>query len=152
MSTQGKDEGKDQDKGEASAPHDLTALVARAQQIQSRAWAPYSRFPVGAAVWGEGQMFVGVNVENASFGLTICAERAAITAAVTSGVTRLTAVAVCTEATPPASPCGACRQVLREFAADPHTFRVVAVNAKGDRREWTLAELLPDSFSGAELP
>ncbi|HRC57200.1 MAG: cytidine deaminase [Myxococcales bacterium] len=142
------------DKEASSQQADLEALVAQAIAIQPRAWAPYSRFFVGAAVWGEGQVFSGVNVENASFGLTICAERAAITAAVASGVTQLTAVAVCTQtqASPPSSPCGACRQVLREFAADPRTFRVIAVNPDGARREWTLAELLPDSFSGAELP
>ncbi len=139
-------------EGEDSANVPLPSLEQAAADVRPRAHAPYSRFQVGAAVWGEGQMFLGVNVENASFGLTICAERAAVTAAVTAGVTRLDAVAVCTGVSPPSSPCGACRQVLRELAGDPRTFRVVAMNDRGERREWTLAELLPDSFSGAELP
>lgn len=133
-------------------PIDWAALEAAASEIRLRAYAPYSRFLVGAALAGGGQIFVGANVENASFGLTLCAERAAVVGAVAHGVTKLEAVVVCTVASPPSSPCGACRQVLREFAADPATFRVVATNPRGERREWTLAELLPDSFSGAELP
>jgi cytidine deaminase len=131
---------------------DLATLERTAVAVQARAYAPYSRFQVGAAVWGDGQSFLGVNVENASFGLTICAERNAVAAAVTTGVTRLSAVAVCTSASPPSSPCGSCRQVLAELADDPRTFRVIAINPDGERREWTLDQLLPDSFSSAELP
>lgn len=131
---------------------DWAALEAAASDVRRRAHAPYSRFRVGAALAGGGHIFTGVNVENASFGLTICAERAAVVTAVASGVTKLDGVVVCTEASPPSSPCGACRQVLREFTADPAAFRVVAINPSGARREWTLAELLPDSFSGSELP
>ncbi len=131
---------------------DLAGLERAAVAVQPRAHAPYSHFHVGAAVWGEGQSFLGVNVENASFGLTICAERNAVAAAVSGGVGKLAAVAVCTSASPPSSPCGSCRQVLAEFAEDLRTFRVIAVNPDGERREWTLEQLLPDSFSGAELP
>jgi cytidine deaminase len=131
---------------------DLAALERSALAIQPSAYAPYSRFQVGAAVFGEGREFLGVNVENASFGLTICAERNAVAHAVASGVQRLTAVAVCTSASPPSSPCGSCRQVLAELADDLQTFRVVAVNPQGERREWTLDQLLPDSFTRAELP
>lgn len=131
---------------------DLAALERAALAIQPSAYAPYSRFQVGAAVFGEGREFLGVNVENASFGLTICAERNAVAHAVTSGVQRLSAVAVCTSASPPSSPCGSCRQVLAELADDLRTFRVVAVNPQGERREWTLDQLLPDSFTRAELP
>ncbi len=69
-----------------------------------------------------------------------------------AGGRHLEAVAVATDASPPSSPCGACRQVLREFAAHPERVTVTAVNGKGERRSWTLAELLPDSFSGKELP
>lgn len=133
-------------------PIDWAALEAAAIAVRQRAHAPYSRFLVGAALFGGGRIFSGANVENASFGLTICAERAAVVSAVAHGVTRLEGVVVCTDASPPSSPCGACRQVLREFASDPAAFRVVATNLHGERREWTLAELLPDSFSGAELP
>jgi len=131
---------------------DDAALEARACDAQRRAYAPYSRFPVGAAVRMSGEVFDGANIENASYGLGICAERTAVFAAVLSGAHRLEAVAVCTEASPPSSPCGACRQVLLEFAPDPAAVTVTAVNPRGERRSWTLAELLPDGFSGRELP
>ena len=71
---------------------------------------------------------------------------------VLAGAHQLEAVAVCTEASPPSSPCGACRQVLLEFAPDPATVTVTAINPRGERRTWTLAELIPDGFSGRELP
>jgi cytidine deaminase len=127
-------------------------LEARALGAQRRAYAPYSKFRVGAAVQVSGEVFEGANVENASYGLTVCAERIAMFAAVVAGAHRLEAVAVCTEASPPSSPCGACRQVLLEFAPDPAAVTVTAINPRGERRSWTLAELLPDGFSGRELP
>ena len=127
-------------------------LVARAIAAQTRAYAPYSKFQVGAAIAISGQVFEGANVENASYGLAICAERTAISAAVVAGARTLEAVAVCTSASPPSSPCGACRQVLLEFAADPAKVIVTAVNPAGEHRSWTLAELIPDGFSGRELP
>ncbi len=130
----------------------MKELEDRACAARAHAYAPYSKFKVGAAVRANGQIFEGVNVENASYPLSVCAERNAIAAAVLAGATRLEAVAVCTDASPPSSPCGGCRQVLREFAADPAAVTVVAVNPKGERRSWTLAELLPDSFTGTELP
>ena len=130
----------------------MTDLEARAADAQRRAYAPYSKFRVGAAVQMSGQMFEGANVENASYGLAVCAERTAVFAAVTAGAQRLEAIAVCTDASPPSSPCGACRQVLLEFAADPAAVTVTAVNPRGERRSWTLAELIPDGFSGRELP
>ncbi len=130
-----------------------TDLEQRALHAQARAYAPYSKFRVGAAVRVDGQIFEGVNVENASYPLGVCAERNAIAAAVIAGVRHLEQVAVATDASPPSSPCGACRQVLREFAGEhPERVQVVAINAHGERREWTLAELLPDSFSGRDLP
>ncbi len=127
-------------------------LVARAIAAQARAYAPYSKFSVGAAIQISGQVFEGANVENASYGLAICAERTAIFHAVTSGARELEAVAVSTNSSPPSSPCGACRQVLLEFAADPTKVIVTAVNPAGEQRSWTLAELIPDGFSGRELP
>lgn len=127
-------------------------LEARALAAQRKAYAPYSKFRVGAAVQVSGQVFEGVNVENASYGLAVCAERTAVFAAVIAGAHRLEAVAVCTDASPPSSPCGACRQVLLEFAADPAAVTVTAMNPRGERRTWTLAALLPDGFSGRELP
>ncbi len=150
------DGGEDASSGPRTDRHavqpDLAALERGAVLAATHAYAPYSHFPVGAVVFGEGREFSGVNVENASFGLTICAERNAVAHAVASGVTKLSAVAVCTESPVPSSPCGSCRQVLAEFADDPRTFRVVAVNPRGERREWTLDQLLPDSFTRAELP
>ena len=128
------------------------ALEARAIAAQRRAYAPYSKFRVGAAVQVSGEVFEGANVENASYGLTVCAERIAVFTAVVAGAHRLEAVAVCSETSPPSSPCGACRQVLLEFAPDPAAVTVTAVNPHGERRTWTLAELLPDGFSGRELP
>ena len=127
-------------------------LVARALAARDHAYAPYSKFRVGAAIQMSGHLYTGVNVENASYPLSVCAERNAIAAAVMSGAVKLEAVAVATDASPPSAPCGGCRQVLREFAADPETVRITAVNPKGERRQWTLAQLLPDSFSGQELP
>ena len=131
---------------------DPRTLEARALDAQRRAYAPYSKFRVGAALQVSGQVFEGANVENASYGLAVCAERTAVFAAVLAGAHRLEAVAVCTDASPPSSPCGACRQVLLEFAPDPAAVTVTAINPKGERRTWTLAELIPDGFSGRELP
>lgn len=128
------------------------ALESAARDAQRRAYAPYSKFRVGAAVRMAGEIFEGANVENASYGLAMCAERTAVFAAVLSGAHRLEAVAVCTDASPPSSPCGACRQVLLEFAPDPAAVTVTAINPGGERRSWTLAELIPDGFSGKELP
>ena len=133
----------------------MSQLEDRAKAAQLRAYAPYSKFKVGAAVRMSGQIFDGVNVENASYPVCVCAERNAIAAAVNAGARGLEAVAVCTDASPPSAPCGACRQVLVEFAADPAAVTVVAVNPRGERRSWTLAELLPDGFrfpAGNELP
>ena len=126
-------------------------LVARAIAAQARAYAPYSKFHVGAAIQISGRVFEGANIENASYSLAICAERTAMSAAVLAGAKDLQEVAVCTDASPPSSPCGACRQFLYEFAADPQAVKVTAINGKGERRSWTLAELLPAGFSGREL-
>lgn len=130
-------------------------LEQRALDARSKAYAPYSKFQVGAAIQVNGRIFTGVNVENASYPLAVCAERNAIAAAVMDGKIGkigLEAVAVATVASPPSAPCGGCRQVLREFAADPAKVRVTAINPAGERRSWTLAQLLPDSFTGKELP
>lgn len=131
---------------------DTDALEVRALAAQRRAYAPYSKFRVGAAIRMNGETYEGANVENASYGLAICAERTAIFAAVIAGSHQLEAVAVCTDSSPPSSPCGACRQVLLEFAPDPTAVTVVSINQRGERRSWTLAQLIPDGFSGRELP
>jgi len=122
-------------------------LVTLARRAQARAYSPYSRYRVGAAIEGiDGQRFAGCNVENASYGLTICAERVAAGAAVAAGVRQFRRVAIVTDSDPPAPPCGACRQFLREFGPD---LVVDSVGPQSHRR-WSLGELLPDAF-GSEL-
>ena len=119
-------------------------LVALAIEMRERAYAPYSNYAVGAAVLTrEGDTFEGCNVENASYGLTVCAERAALFAAVAAGRRRIAAIAVASG--PGASMCGACRQVLREFADDET--RVFLAAADGTFRERRVDELLPDPFT-----
>ncbi|MCC7354059.1 MAG: cytidine deaminase [Anaerolineae bacterium] len=122
-------------------------LVARAQAARALAYAPYSGYHVGAAVRGaSGQIYAAGNVENASYGLTVCAERAAVFKAVSEGERKLVTVAVATENG--GSPCGACRQVLREFGL---AMRVLVVDSAGRTRAYTLADLLPDSFGPEDL-
>lgn len=123
---------------------DRTRLIDAARGARERAYAPASNFRVGAAVLAaDGSVHAGCNVENASYGLTVCAERNAIGAAVLHGQTEVLAVAVVTDLADPARPCGACRQVLSEFGPD---MDVVLVGR--DRvHETTLGVLLPDQFS-----
>src|SRR5882724_6063893 len=106
-------------------------MVDRAIEAQRRAYAPYSKFKVGAAVRMSGEVFEGANVENASYGLAICAERTAVFAGVVAGAHSLEEVIVCSDSSPPSSPCGACRQVLYEFAADPAAVTVTSINPAG---------------------
>jgi cytidine deaminase len=123
-------------------------LVDAARAAQQQAYAPYSRFRVGCALEADdGRVFLGCNVENASYGLTICAERAAVCAAVAAGARRFRRAVVVSDADPPAAPCGACRQVLSEFGPD---LRVDAVSAAGSVT-WTIAELLPAAFGKEQL-
>lgn len=120
-------------------------LVAKARAARHRAYAPYSRFRVGAAVQAEGRLFEGANLENASYGLTLCAERAAVAAAVLAGARRLQAVAVASGTVPPTPPCGMCLQTLAEFAGPELV--VLLAGARGKVEETTLGELLPRGFS-----
>jgi cytidine deaminase len=123
-------------------------LVKAALAAQARAYAPYSHFRVGAALESDsGDVYVGCNVENASYGLTICAERAAVCAAISAGAQRFRRAVVVSDSDPPAAPCGACRQVLSEFGRD---FRIDAVGPRGTAT-WTLAELLPSAFGPEQL-
>lgn len=125
-------------------------LIAAACEVRERAYAPYSRFAVGAALLDEdGRVFTGVNIENASFGLTVCAERNAVGAMATAGGRRVRAIVVCTENG--VTPCGACRQVLSEFAPEEGDVPVWLVDGQGNVRETTLATLLPDDFGARHL-
>jgi cytidine deaminase len=125
-------------------------LIAAAAAVREHAFAPYSRFKVGSAVRGSsGRIHTGCNVESASFGLTCCAERVAVFKAVSEGETELVAVAVVTGVSPPAAPCGACRQVLFEFGRD---MAVIRANLTGERIDAVMADLLPDGFDGRALP
>ena len=124
---------------------DLERLLDEARAVMGQAYAPYSKFHVGAALLADdGSVHVGCNVENASYGLTICAERTAVAKAVAAGVRVYQAVAIVTDGERPVGPCGACRQVLAEFAP---SLRIVS-EANGLRKEWTLDELLPEPFEG----
>jgi cytidine deaminase len=125
---------------------DDAELVAAARAARRRAHAPYSRFAVGAALRDEqGRVHVGCNVENASYGLTICAERNALAAAVVAGARAVRAVAVVTPTRPPGPPCGACRQVLAELG-DART-RILLAGPTGGTEATTLGALLPRAFS-----
>lgn len=123
-------------------------LVALAREAQAKAYAPYSGYRVGAALEADdGRLFSGCNVENASYGLSICAERASVAAAVSQGATRYRRLVVVTDSDPPASPCGACRQVLAEFGLD---LEILAVGPTGEH-SWRLGALLPDAFVSERL-
>ena len=122
-------------------------LVEAACAVRARSHSPYSRFRVGAALQARGGVVhLGTNVENASFGLSVCAERTAIFRAVTDGDTEFTAIAVCADGAEPTPPCGACRQVLLEFAPDAVVLMAGERGADGPVLRATVAELAPHAF------
>lgn len=126
-------------------------LVARALAARDNAYAPYSKYQVGCAILAGGEQFEGANVENSSYGMTLCAERSAVANAVYHGQRELDVVVVATASSPPAAPCGMCLQTINEFAGDPEAVRIVLVNPGGERREFSLHELLPHGFRKRQL-
>ena len=128
---------------------DVLNLLADARNALRCSYSPYSKFPVGAALRTKsGRIFTGTNVENASYGLTICAERVAIFKAVSEGEKTISAIAVVSSDGKPCPPCGACRQVISEFS-DPTT--VVVTDAENGIALIKIGELLPSAFGGSEL-
>ncbi|NLJ59717.1 MAG: cytidine deaminase [Firmicutes bacterium] len=125
-------------------------LIAHAKDAREHAYAPYSRFKVGAALQGRsGKVYTGCNVENASYPAGICAERCAVGKAVSEGEREFSAIAVVGDSEGPCAPCGICRQVLLEF--NP-AMRVIMTNLEGDTRILAVSELLPGAFGKADLP
>jgi len=119
-------------------------LVEAARAAQEHAYCPYSHYRVGAALeTDDGVLFTGCNVENASYGLTICAERSAVFTAVSAGARRFRRIVVATDSEPPGPPCGACRQVLAEFGPE---LEVESVGPSQSKR-WRIRDLLPDAFT-----
>lgn len=132
---------------------DEAALVAAASAARDSAYAPYSGFRVGCALLAaDGRVFVGANVENAAYGSTICAERVALPAAVVQGVREFVALAVVGDGDGPCTPCGACRQVLFEFAPDLLVLAAGGAGVNGEVARYRLgADLLPDGFGPVRL-
>lgn len=129
--------------------HDGADASAAAMAAMQQAYAPYSRFRVGAALRAtDGTIIAGCNVENAAFPAGLCAERGALASAVASGHREFDLIAIATDAVDPTPPCGMCRQALAEFAP---ALRVIAVTSSGKRAEWVLTQLLPQPFTPAVL-
>ena len=130
-------------------PELILELIDQAQSAYRQAYVPYSHYPVGSAVlFSSGKIYSGCNVENASYGLTVCAERNAIFQAIAQGERELKGIAIAVPTIGYPSPCGACRQVIREFAMDCPVF---LVNGQGKTKITTLKTLLPDSFGPEDL-
>jgi cytidine deaminase len=128
---------------------DYSTLIAEARAARGRAYAPYSRYPVGAALLcGSGKVYPGCNVENAAYPMTMCAERTALFSAIAAGEREFVAITVIADAERPVPPCGACRQALLELAPD---MPVLLANLHGAERLTTPRELLPEGFSARDL-
>ncbi|MGD1104191.1 MAG: cytidine deaminase [Terriglobia bacterium] len=124
-------------------------LIARAVEVRENACAGYSHYKVGAALLASsGKVYTGCNVENSTYGLTVCAERVALWKALSEGERTFTQIAIVTSSEPPASPCGACRQLLWEFCGD---IEVILANLQGFRKTLDLAEIFPRPFDQSLL-
>lgn len=125
-------------------------LIELARQVRELAYAPYSKYKVGAVVeCGDGRIFTGCNVENSSYGLTMCAERVALGKAVSEGARDFIRMAVIADAHAPVPPCGACRQVISELCGK--SVEVVMVNLRGQIETHTVEQLLPEAFDSSFL-
>ena len=123
---------------------DINELINKAKNAREHSYSPYSRFKVGAALKTKnGMVFTGCNIENSSYGLSICAEREAIFKAISAGERDLDTIAVVTDSDKLTTPCGACRQVMWEFSKD---MTIVVANLKGDKKEFKIKELLAHPF------
>ncbi len=122
----------------------MDTLIQKALEARKESYSPYSKFAVGAALEAEdGTVILGANVENASYGLTICAERVALVKAVTQGIKKFKRIAVIADTPGPVAPCGSCRQMLNEFAPN---LEIILANTKGQSETTTLDQLLPKAF------
>jgi cytidine deaminase len=123
----------------------MDELIKKAKKAKVAAYSPYSNFKVGAAVLTKsGRIFVGCNIENCSYGLTVCAERVAIFNAISAGEKEFKAIAIVTDSTELTPPCGACRQVIWEFSRD---VKIILANSQGKQRTTKISNLLPTPFS-----
>jgi len=129
---------------------ELKGLVEKAIEAKKYAYVPYSGFRVGAAVLtGSGKVYTGCNVENASYGAAVCAERTAVVKAISNGETKIKAIAITSDSEDYTFPCGICRQVIAEFSDDETA--VICSNKDGKFREYTLKDLLPNAFTKKDL-
>lgn len=129
---------------------DIQHLIEQAKEARNKAYAPYSKFKVGAAlITKDKHVFVGCNIENASYGLTNCAERTAIFKAISEGEKEIEALVVIGDTEGPIAPCGACRQVILEFCND--NTKIILTNLNGAQVETTISQLLPGFFSSKDL-
>lgn len=126
-------------------------LYEAALAARDKAYAPYSCYCVGCAIAAGGAIYPGANIENASFSVTVCAERVAIGVMVMGGHTKIDAICVVTQSTPPVGPCGVCLQAMAELSGDARAVRVIMANVQGEREVATLAELLPRRFRKQDL-
>jgi cytidine deaminase len=134
---------------EKNESNDAKVLRDTAFAAMENAYAPYSRFRVGAAVRATtGEVIAGCNVENAAYGEALCAERVAIAAAVARGIRQFDEIAIATESDEPAAPCGSCRQTMSEFAPD---LKVTSYSSNGKKVTWLLGDLLPEAFASNHL-
>jgi len=138
------------DMGAAAAYYEPESLVRLAVEAKENAYVPYSGFHVGAALYADnGKVYTGCNVENASYGASICAERTAVVKAVSDGARRILAIAISSDSNNPTMPCGICRQFISEFCAPD--MPLYLSNRQGEYKVYTFDDILPHSFKPSDL-